>query len=276
MAFDVQQRQPQPPATGNNVISHDVPPWVHFAAGASGGLINATITSPLDVLRTRMQSDLYPTPSSRPPPHTPLILRPVYDTFAAIGAMRRAEGLRGLFRGLMPSLAGVVPAQAVKFYVYGNCKRFGTRLLGRAEGDVLVHAQAAVAAGLATATATNPIWLIKTRLQLDDRRYGGVLDCVRQVLRREGVAGMYKGLSASYLGALETVVHLVLYERLKTALRGEESGGELAHWAGTAGAAGGAKVVAVLIAYPHEVCKEIGRGGCDPHTIASSTDGERW
>ena len=56
-----------------------------------------------------------------------------------------------------PSLAEVVPATAIKFYVYGNCKHLGAQLLTRAEDDTVVHAQAAVAAGVATATLTSPI-----------------------------------------------------------------------------------------------------------------------
>jgi solute carrier family 25 protein 33/36 len=167
----------------------------------------------------------------------------------------------------------VAPATAIKFYVYGNCKRLGSYYLGLKEDDPIVHAQAAVAAGIATATATNPIWLIKTRLQLDksragsstsQRQYKGSLDCIRQVLRKEGVPGLYRGMTASYLGTIETAIHLVLYERLKTMLRSPPPAldariaqspalEELANWASTSGAAGGAKIAAVLLTYPHEV-----------------------
>ncbi|OAA33885.1 Mitochondrial substrate carrier [Beauveria brongniartii RCEF 3172] len=272
MAFDVQHSAlQQPPVVVDSAIDRVVPPWVHFAAGASGGLITSIVTSPLDVLRTRMQSDLYLTTSrSRATSTTTSALRlassplrHIYETFETIGAIHRTEGWRNLFRGLLPSLVGVVPAQAIKFYAYGNCKRLGARLLGRTESDILVHAQAAVAAGIATATATNPIWLVKTRLQLDkkqSRLYSGVVDCVQQVFKKEGIRGFYRGLSASYLGTLETVVHLVLYERLKALFRKESASGaassrhkELAHWTSTAAAAGCAKVAAVLITYPHEV-----------------------
>ncbi|KAM3432470.1 hypothetical protein MY4824_006547 [Beauveria thailandica] len=274
MAFEIEpSATQQPPVILDSAIGHAVPPWVHFAAGASGGLINSIVTSPLDVLRTRMQSDLYLTasPSSATSTTSSALrlasspFRHIYETFETIGAIHRTEGWRILFRGLLPSLVGVVPAQAIKFYAYGNCKRLGARLLGRTENDTLVHAQAAVAAGIATATTTNPIWLVKTRLQLDkkqSRLYTGTLDCVRQVLKNEGIKGFYRGLSASYLGTLETVVHLVLYERLKTLFHeGSVSGAassrrsELVHWANTAGAAGCAKVAAVLLTYPHEVIR---------------------
>ena len=129
--------------------------------------------------------------------------------------------------------------------------------------------QAAITAGLATATATNPIWVIKTRLQLDrsaspsqsmPRQYQNSLDCIRQVLRQEGIKGLYRGLSASYLGTVETALHLVLYERLKAvytqaACVNQESvtRGEFASWVSTSSAAGSAKLIATLITYPHEV-----------------------
>ena len=142
-------------------------------------------------------------------------------------------------------------------------------MTGYGEDSILIHAQAAVAAGIATATATNPIWLVKTRLQLDKnqatggRRYKNSLDCLQQVLRQEGIRGLYKGLSASYLGSAETALHLVLYERLKTMLNnslGSPDGKdtatqrEITSWISTTGAAGSAKFAAALLAYPHEVC----------------------
>ncbi|KAJ5097626.1 Mitochondrial carrier protein RIM2 [Penicillium angulare] len=246
-------------------------PLIHLIAGASGGFATAIVTSPLDVLRTRLQSDFYQ-PISRPGSSaTPLPQKTSHKTLNIISNIHKAEGWRAFFRGLGPSLAGVVPATAIKFYVYGNCKRIGAQLLGHGEDSIIVHAQAAISAGIATATATNPIWLIKTRLQLDRaqtntgaRRYKNSLDCARQVMRQEGLRGMYKGLSASYLGSVETALHLVLYERLKGMMAkslgspdGKETAmqKEITSWISTTGAAGSAKFAAALIAYPHEVIR---------------------
>lgn len=240
----------------------------------SGGFATATVTSPLDVLRTRLQSDIYNT--LRQPSSSAIAshLKPKPGTISIIGSIYRIEGWSAFFRGLGPSLAGVVPATAIKFYVYGNCKRLGASWLDLGEDAALVHAQAAISAGIATSTATNPIWLVKTRLQLDraqtpgggetpKRRYRNSVDCVRQVLRHEGIGGLYRGLSASYLGTVETALHLVLYERLKSIFsrslhdgetRGSATWTEIVHWISTSGAAGTAKLAANLITYPHEVC----------------------
>ncbi|KAH6622836.1 VTC domain-containing protein [Chaetomium tenue] len=262
-----------------------VQPLVHLIAGASGGLVTSIITSPLDVLKTRLQSDLYrlhagggahPFHPQATPAATGLIgapLRHIRETAQIFGSIHRTEGWRAFFRGLGPSLSGVVSTTAIRFYVYGNCKTLGARLLNRQEDAAIVHAQAAVAAGITTNTLTNPIWLIKTRLQLDASRaqvaggeaarmYNDSLDCVRQVLRQEGVRGLYRGLCASYLGTAETVLHLVTYEKLKS-LSHEALGGagtqdatiwgEVKHWLSSSGAAGAAKLVASLATYPYEV-----------------------
>lgn len=66
--------------------------------------------------------------------------------------------------------------------------------------------------GAFTSTATNPIWVIKTRLQLQGangmRKYSGSLDCFFKIVRQEGFRGLYKGMSASYLGTVFMNVHI--------------------------------------------------------------------
>lgn len=169
-----------------------------------------------------------------------------------------------------PTLIGVVPASAVKFYVYGNAKTFWAGKLDHRVEDhnFAVDALAAMSAGFAQSTAISPIWVVKTRLQLDrgeggKRRYPNSWDCAKQIVKYEGVRGLYKGLSASYLGTAETVVHLGLYEQFKLVFRrmlGESRQGDrwqkwdgLKEWTSTSGASGLAKLAAILLTYPHEV-----------------------
>lgn len=148
--------------------------------------------------------------------------------------------------------------------------------------------------GIATSTATNPIWVVKTRLQLSSTskqgttfpwatsfssnpkpsalRFTSSYDCVRHIIRTEGIRGLYSGLSASYLGVTEGVIQWVLYERLKklTGGDGKGSGGEKAslfqQWLGMMGSAGTAKTVASLITYPHEVIRTRLRQPISPET----------
>jgi len=248
----------------------------------------AAVTIPLDVLKTRLQSDFYQTQLAQSrlaqgiTPQTYLSplrsgLLHFRETFQILGSVHRIEGWRALFKGLGPNLIGVVPARSINFFVVGNGKRiiadYGNHGV---ESDWVVMCAAALA-GVTTSTVTNPIWLIKTRLQLDKqvaeeaggaatRRYRNSWDCIKQVIRNEGFRGLYKGMSASYLGVSESTLQWVLYEKMKKMLKKREeailfSGREKTFWddtvemTGNLGAAGSAKLVAALATYPHEVVR---------------------
>ncbi|KAF2105830.1 mitochondrial carrier domain-containing protein [Lophiotrema nucula] len=259
--------------------------WAHFVAGGLGGMASATLTAPLDVLKTRLQSTYYQqhlaaARSARglPPIETMSLFRSsvlhIRETGEILWEVPKAEGWRALFKGLGPNLVGVVPARAINFYAYGNGKRVISTYFNDGKEAPWIHLCAAACAGIATGTATNPIWLVKTRLQLDKnihadgrgRQYKNALDCTMQTLRKEGVPGLYRGLSASYLGVTESTMHWMLYEQMKAYLaRREErmanSGRPLTVWdqtisaTGTVASAGVAKFVAALITYPHEVVR---------------------
>lgn len=81
-------------------------------------------------------------------------------------------------------------------------------------------------------------------------------------MSKEGIRGLYRGLSASYLGVSEGVIQWVLYERFKrlanvnSSESTTKSGHSVISYMGSiVGASGGAKAVASLITYPHEVVR---------------------
>lgn len=82
------------------------------------------------------------------------------------------------------------------------------------------HILSASCAGFVSSTATNPIWFVKTRLQLDHDSNSkmGVRECIKRIYETNGLRGFYKGITASYFGISETVVHFVIYEALKKKL----------------------------------------------------------
>lgn len=266
-------------------------PFAHFVAGGIGGMTAATLTSPLDVLKTRLQSDFYQQQlrslrAAHPPPQSasPLLALPrsalqhFSETFQILRSIYVHEGWRALFKGLGPNLVGVVPARAINFYVYGNGKRILSEYFNYKDTKETpwgIHLSAAAMAGIVTGTATNPIWLVKTRLQLDKsnaengkgRQYKNSWDCIKQTVRHEGIRGLYKGLSASYLGVTESTLQWVMYEQMKMFLSRREAA-KLADpnhvhswwddaelWSGRVCSAGVAKLVAAAITYPHEVVR---------------------
>lgn len=246
----------------------------------------AACTAPLDVLKTRLQSDFYQAQLAQTraakgiSPHAHLSplrsgLLHFRETFQILGSVHRIEGWRALFKGLGPNLVGVVPARSINFFVVGNGKRIIADYGNKGQESAWVVFCAAALGGVVTSTVTNPIWMIKTRLQLDKnvvehaggaatRRYKNSWDCIKQIMRTEGVRGFYKGMSASYLGVSESALHWVLYEQMKKGLKKREE--EIVEtgrartwwdntldWTGNVGASGSAKFVAALATYPHEV-----------------------
>ncbi len=243
------------------------------------------------------------------------------DADSPFREITRKEGPRALFKGLGPTLVGVIPARAINFYSYGNGKRVLAERFNSGKESPLVHLSAAAIAGIVTATATNPIWVVKTRMQLENQAHqrraeegrklavgvrqgshaatsvvgktlpgsaagystAGVtapasaastffkpkptpqrpstnsVQMTLQILKREGVQGLYKGMSASYLGVAEGTIQWVLYERLKS-LEKRSSTGEVTKerkvtLSNTISSASIAKLVASIITYPHEVVR---------------------
>lgn len=253
--------------------SERTPKWVHFVAGGIGGMVGAIVTCPLDVVKTRLQLDTYHhSYNLEPKSRNPLIKswQHLAETGLALRTIYSGEGPRALFRGLGPNLVGVIPARLINFFTYGASKELISRHCNGGVEATWVHLALGIAAGFVTLTATNPIWLIKTRLQLDKtkgRHYKNSWDCFRYVVKTEGFRSLYKGLSASYLGGAELTLQWVLYEQMKLLLqrrlieahgpdgKTKSTADHVYEWCARLGAAGAAKFVALLITYPHEVVR---------------------
>ncbi|KAJ9057116.1 Pyrimidine nucleotide transporter, mitochondrial [Entomophthora muscae] len=240
--------------------------WLHFVAGGAGGFIGTFLFSPLEVIKTRFQSSLYQHNLNNPTGKTGVFQNMkfhVTDTLGSIRSLYKIEGGRALFKGLGPTLAGVVPSRSIYFFSYGNGKKLLTELNGGQETSA-VHLASAACAGTLTATLTNPIWVIRTRLQLQSekaRTYRNSLHCIYEILRQEGTRGLYKGLSASYLGVIESTLQWVVYEKLKDQVLQRNptldpsAPRSASDWGETLLCAGTAKLFAAVVAYPHEVLR---------------------
>lgn len=248
----------------------------------AGGIATAIATAPLDVLRTRLQSNLYSHLRQRIAATTmpqALFTRVWLDrpktTSQNLMSAQKLQGWRGLYTGLGPSILGIAPATAIKFYTYGNCKRIYANWFHVEDNASSVYTAAAITAGIVTGTATNPIWLIKTRMQLDNSpstsrpRHHNSFQYAMQIFKQEGIRGFYRGLSASYLGVAESALHLVLYERIKEISQSSVDIPQkvsdcklpsqhtpwhrVLSYLGIGGSASIAKLIAGVITYPHEV-----------------------
>ncbi|KAF0047107.1 hypothetical protein F2P81_000740 [Scophthalmus maximus] len=236
-----------------------------------GGTVGAILTCPLEVVKTRLQSSsitLYISEVQLSTVNGASVARVAPPgPLHCLKLILEREGPRSLFRGLGPNLVGVAPSRAIYFAAYSTAKE---KLNGVLEPDsTQVHMVSAAMAGFTAITATNPIWLIKTRLQLDARNRGerqmNAFECVRRVYQMDGLRGFYRGMSASYAGISETVIHFVIYESIKRRLleykartsmdEEDESVKDASDFVGMMLAAATSKTCATSIAYPHEVIR---------------------
>ncbi|KAG5847543.1 solute carrier family 25 member 36-A [Anguilla rostrata] len=246
---------------------------VHLFAGGCGGTVGAILTCPLEVVKTRLQSSsvtLYISEVQLSTVNGASVARVSPGPLHCLKLILEKEGPRSLFRGLGPNLVGVAPSRAIYFAAYSTAKE---KLNSIFEPDsTQVHMVSAGLAGFTAITATNPIWLIKTRLQLDARNRGerrmNAFECIRRVYQSDGLRGFYRGMSASYAGISETVIHFVIYESIKRKLmetkaaanmaamdEEEESVKDASDFVGLMLAAATSKTCATSIAYPHEVIR---------------------
>jgi solute carrier family 25 folate transporter 32 len=234
------------------------PEAINAISGAVAGALTATFVCPLDVLKTRLQ-----------------VLKISERTSGIAGGLRhivQQEGVKGLYRGLGPTLVALLPNWAVYFTIYDKMKNMLTLLPDgtRRPATPSVHMAAAASAGAATLLVTNPLWVVKTRMQTQDlqlRRPPGVASALRvpytstlnalvRIAREEGVHGLYSGLAASMFGIVHVAIQFPLYEYSKSriAARTDRVSNDLtaAELVVTSAAS---KMVASTVTYPHEVVR---------------------
>jgi len=229
-------------------------------SGGVAGTVSSCITNPLEVIRTQLQSSSAYTGELAAAGSDPMaICRRIFDS----------EGVKGFFKGLSPTLVGIIPARSIYFFTYEQSKRrLGNNLLP--EGSVGNALISGFSAGIASNTLTNPIWMVKTRVQLladqsaGQRVYTGYTDVISTILKEEGIGGFYRGITASYWGCAEGAIQFLIYEKMKkrVLVKQNEKNEALGLPLTTRHTklslfctAALAKGVAAAITYPHEVAR---------------------
>ncbi|CZT12431.1 probable Mitochondrial thiamine pyrophosphate carrier 1 [Rhynchosporium agropyri] len=180
-----------------------------FVAGASAGAVATTATYPLDLLRTRFAAQG---------------TEKIYSSLAAsIRDIARQEGPRGFFQGLGAGVAQIVPYMGIFFSTYETLRLPLSHLsLPYGSGD----ATAGVLASVFAKSAVFPLDLIRKRLQVQGPtrsryvhrnipEYKGVSRTLREIVRKEGRRGLYRGLTVSlFKSAPASAVTMWTYERV--------------------------------------------------------------
>jgi len=181
----------------------------NFYGGAAASFASSVVNVPLDVVTQRIMVQ----PADRPK----------YVSWKGLGVVWREEGFRGLYRGFGLSVMSYVPASAIWWSTYTAAHRQARASLPDPKLSWLVTGVCGAIAGFTSAALTNPLDVIKTRLQVletanwNRATHGSrVLSVVKSLVAEEGLRGFSKGLGARL--ASSSVVSLMIittYEGVK-------------------------------------------------------------
>ncbi|KAF0441146.1 mitochondrial carrier [Gigaspora margarita] len=221
----------------------------HSIAGAVAGCVSSIVTCPLDVVKTRLQNQGKVTNDQRVPPYR--------GTGKTLKRIWIEEGIRGLYRGLGPTLYGYLPTWAIYFSAYDYFKSvLGERSGRTADHRWVVHIFAAMGAGATSTIVTNPLWVIKTRFMTQNQTttylYRNTFHAFSTIYEQEGMKGFYKGLGPSLMGVSHVAVQFPLYEKMKVWLKSPDK--ELSNLS-ILFASSVSKMAASIATYPHEVVR---------------------
>ncbi|XP_061869240.1 solute carrier family 25 member 34 [Colius striatus] len=184
---------PNPPRVSEASPSGGVPPLVDLALGAAAGCLACVLTNPLEVVKTRLQlqGELQP-PGAHP--------RPYRGVLRALAAVRRADGLRGLQKGLAAGLLYQGLMNGVRFSCYSCAEDAGWT--GYPGGTVAAGA----VAGAVGAFVGSPAYLVKTHLQAQtlgavavghQHNHKSICGAFRSIYQQHGVAGLWRGVTGA-------------------------------------------------------------------------------
>jgi len=137
-----------------------------------------------------------------------------------------AEGYAGLYQGLRPNLIGVAPEKGIKLSFNEAFRERFTA--GNGDGRIRLWQEivSGGAAGFFQVAATNPMEIIKLRMQLAGE--SGLKKTLGETVGELGMRGVYKGTFATWLRDVPfSFIFFPLFANLKRAFNGEESLGGL-------------------------------------------------
>uniref|UniRef100_A0A1J3JAB7 Mitochondrial substrate carrier family protein B n=1 Tax=Noccaea caerulescens TaxID=107243 RepID=A0A1J3JAB7_NOCCA len=204
-------------------------PIVDLVAGSAAGGTAVLCTYPLDLARTKLAYQVSDTSQSlRVGGNGFYRQQPTYSGIKEVLTMAYKEGgPRGLYRGIGPTLIGILPYAGLKFYIYEELKR---HVPEEHQNSVRMHLPCGALAGLFGQTLTYPLDVVRRQMQVENlqpmtsdgnnKRYKNTFDGLNTIIRTQGWRQLFAGLSINYIKIVPSVaIGFTVYESMKSWLR---------------------------------------------------------
>ncbi|KHC54594.1 solute carrier family 25 (mitochondrial 2-oxodicarboxylate transporter), member 21 [Candida albicans P75010] len=180
-------------------------PFIYqFVSGAIAGVSEILVMYPLDVVKTRQQ------------------LATTNDYNGTINCLKkivREEGFSRLYKGISAPILMEAPKRATKFAANDEWGKFYRNYFGVTKMNQSLAILTGATAGATESFVVVPFELIKIRLQDKTTKFNGMGEVVKDIVQKNGVLGLYKGLestlwrhiwwNAGYFGCIHQVRSLM-------------------------------------------------------------------
>lgn len=182
----------------------------HLCAGALAGSVSVLFTYPLDLARARLavEFDVSQKPS-----------------LGRALSLSLSRGWQGLYRGIQPTLYGIIPYAGINFAAFATLKELIPEQWKNENGQIPIPLKLACGglAGAMGQTVAYPLDVVRRRMQTaghamvpDIDHSLGTLRLMREIIKTQGVKALFKGLSINYIKVVPAVsISFTTYEYMK-------------------------------------------------------------
>jgi hypothetical protein len=154
---------------------------VKCLAAMTTGTLGSLIANPIDVVKIRLMAN----------PHA------YSSTLAALPQIATAEGISGLYKGVLPSTLRGAFIAAGELATYDHTKSYLKTVAMLHEGFFL-HSLSSLITGIVAATVAAPFDIVKTRV-MNSSEHKRPLQMFVDIVRKEGPLTLFRGWLPSYL-----------------------------------------------------------------------------
>ncbi|PKA54063.1 Mitochondrial adenine nucleotide transporter ADNT1 [Apostasia shenzhenica] len=198
-------------------------PVVDLLAGSAAGGTAVLCTYPLDLARTKLAYQIENSGQS-----TNGLSSTAHSSYTGIRDVFRKVykdgGMRSLYRGVGPTLVGILPYAGLKFYIYEELK---SCVPEEYKKSVVLRLSCGALAGLFGQTITYPLDVVRRQMQVQSQqqmdvglpRITGTMQGITTIVREQGWRQLFAGLSLNYLKVVPSVaIGFTVYDMMKSIL----------------------------------------------------------
>ncbi|KAL2899595.1 Mitochondrial carrier protein CoAc1 [Bienertia sinuspersici] len=199
----------------DNCPSMGTGPIVDLVAGSAAGGTAVLCTYPLDLVRTKLAYQVVDKRSTFRSNSSPSYSG-IQDVFRRV---YNQGGVRSLYRGVGPTLVGILPYAGLKFYIYEELKR---RVPEEHKKSIVLRLSCGALAGLFGQTFTYPLDVVRRQMQVENLQHGeakyrNTMEGFRRIVQNQGWRQLFAGLSINYIKVVPSVaIGFTTYDVMKS------------------------------------------------------------